>query len=97
MDDLKEMNKEAKLKIMTALREKFKKQIDSQNSKLDREKKFAESLGDGDPAQKVIQDHRARVKAQDLIKIQVDRKTSIYVPREKCIQDKDGKWIKKQN
>lgn len=91
------MNKKAKSNIMATLREKFKKKIDSQNSKLDREKKFAESLGDGDPAMKVIEDHRALVKSQDLIKIRVDHKTSIYVPREKCIQDKEGNWIKKQN
>jgi len=98
MDDLKEMNKKAKANIMDTLRLKYKKQIVSQNSKLDREKKFAESLGEGDdPAQRVIEDHRERVKSQDLIKIQVDRKTSIYVPRKNCFQDKDGKWMKKQN
>lgn len=97
MDDLKEMNKNAKAKIMATLREKFKKAIDSQNSKLAREKKFVASLEDGmDPVKKIIEDHRAKVKSQDLIKIQIDRKTSIYVSREKCMQDADGKWIKKK-
>lgn len=99
MDDLKEMNKNAKAKIMATLRTKFKKTIDSQNGKLAREKKFAESLEDGsDPATKVIQAHRERVKSQEIVKIQVDHKTIIYVSRDKCMQDSEGKWIrKKQN
>lgn len=97
MDDLKEMNRNAKAIIMDTLRQKYKKQIESQNNKLDREKKFADSLGEGDdPVQKAIEQHKERVKNQDLVKIQVDRKTCIYVPREKCVQDQDGKWMKKQ-
>ena len=98
MDDLKQMNKKAQANIMAVLREKFKKQIEAQSNKLIREQKFVDSLGvNEDPVHRIIEDHRDRVKSNDLIKIQIDKKTCIYVAREKCIQDKDGRWSKKQN
>lgn len=95
--DLKEKNKKAKAEIIAALREKFKTKIDLENSRIEREQKFADSLIGVDPAQKVIENHKKRVKNNDVVKIKLDRKTIIFVAREKCVQNEDGTWSKKQN
>jgi len=83
---------------MAVLRKKYAKKITAQNNRLEREKKFAESLEDGeDPVNKLISDHLKRVNNKDIVKVRVDRKTMIYVDRNKCVQLEDGTWIKKQN
>ena len=95
--DLKEKNKKAKAEIMAALREKFKTKIDLENGKIEREQKFVDSLMGIDPAQKIIENHKKRVRNNDVVKIKLDRKTTIFVARDKCVQNEDGTWSKKQN
>lgn len=95
---LKEKTKDAKKSIMAALRERFSKRIVSENNKLAREKKFADSLEEGeDPIQKLRETHLERVNNNDLVKVKIDRQTTLYVAKEKCKQLPDGTWVKKQS
>ena len=95
---LKEKIRDAKKDIMDALRGKYAKRITAESNKLKRELKFAESLEDGeDPIKKLRETHLERVNNNDIVKVRIDRKTTVYVAREKCKQLEDGTWVKKQS
>lgn len=80
---------------MSNLRNKYGGKIAAEKNRIDRERKFADSLSEEEITQKLIDDHTERVNNNKLVKVKVDHKTVIYVLRDKCMENPDGTWSKK--
>lgn len=79
------------------LKAEYADKIAADNRKIERERKFVDSIDECEVrvARKVLTDFTRRAKERDEVLVRINRKTSVYVARERCYQDEHGNWHRK--
>ena len=97
--DIQEKIQDARESLANELKSMYAGKISAEKKKMDRDKKFVDSIDDCEVAKAklVLRDYQKRTKSRDLVLVKINKKTSVYVPREKCYQDADGNWHKKNS
>jgi hypothetical protein len=97
--DMQEKIQDARESLANELKTMYASKISAEKKKIDRDKKFVDSIDDCEvsKARVVLKEFQKRSKSRDLVLVKINKKTSVYAPKEKCYQDEDGNWHKKNS